>query len=316
MSSKRIQSKIAAVLLVASFLTAGGPALSNTVSATAAKQESASTQSLFAWAKEDAGLLKAAKQGAVKVQNQKVTKDGITLKLTDYLYDGARVSFALQREGNDLEATLDDLVNSDKKGVLLYSEVYVNGKKQEQSSYGRLSMKDGNSLVISFNDQSSKGPRTVFLPNQFELMVKAYVSGVKDPFTFKVPVKKQAAQNTVLNKAVVKKTGNLSYTVKRVELTPYSSRLEIIAQGSHKLVKDLKYLRFDIADNKGTIRTPLLQTWDGVVKNQRYFDMTYASFAAAPSSVVVKPYSLETDGKRAPKKVYLQDSELTLSIKK
>lgn len=119
-----------------------------------------------------------------------------------------------------------------------------------------------------------------------------------------------------MNKAVVKKVGNLSYNVKRVELTPYSSRLELAAQGSHKQIKDLKTLRFDIADNKGNVLTPLLQTWDGVVKNQRYFDMTYPSFAATPNAIIVKPYSLEKDDNGAPKKVYLQDAELTLSLKK
>lgn len=318
MISKRIESKVAAALLAVSVLTAaaGGTVLSGTVTAKAANQETASTQTLFEGVKNDPGLLKAAKQGTTKVQNQKVTKDGVTLKLTDYLYDGARVSFALQREGDNLETTLDDVTNAEKKGVLLYHEIYINGKKQDLKSYGRSSINDGNSMVISFNDQSDKGPRTVFFPKQFELTVKAYVSGVDDPFTFKVPVKKQAAQSTVLNKAVAKKAGKLSYTVKRVELTPYSSRLELVAQGSHKQIKDLKDLRFDIADNKGNVLTPVLQTWEGVVKNQRYFDMTYPSFAATPSSIVVKPYSLEKDGNGAPKKVYLQDAELTLSLKK
>ncbi|GJM69218.1 hypothetical protein HMSSN036_14340 [Paenibacillus macerans] len=146
---------------------------------------------------------------------------------------------------------------------------------------------------------------------------------MKDPFTFKLPVKKQAPQNTVLSKAVVKKAGNFSYTVKRVELTPYSSRLELAAQGAHKQVKDLKNLGFDLADSKGNT-FPILQANDGVVKKQHYFDMTYTSFAAVPSSIVVKPYTFKTDSKGklvqnsdgSPIKAYLEDLELNLPLKK
>ncbi|MEC0328310.1 DUF5643 domain-containing protein [Paenibacillus macerans] len=323
MISKIFNKKIALSLLIASFLTASGPALSGVAAADAAKQESAAAQSLFEWAKRDPGLQKAAKQGITMVPNQKVTKDGVTLKLTDYLFDGARVSFALQREGDDFETTLDDITNAEKKGVLLYVDIYIDGKKMDLQSYGRSELQD-NSLLISFNDLSVKGPRTLYLPKQFELTVKAHTSGVKDPFTFKLPVKKQAPQNTVLSKAVVKKAGNFSYTVKRVELTPYSSRLELAAQGAHKQVKDLKNLGFDLADSKGNTLSPILQANDGVVKKQRYFDMTYTSFAAVPSSIVVKPYTFKTDSKGklvqnsdgSPIKVYLEDLELNLPLNK
>ncbi|MDU5950673.1 MAG: DUF4179 domain-containing protein, partial [Paenibacillus macerans] len=47
----------------------------------------------------------AMDQGIVKAPNLSVTHDGVTLKLSDLLYDGTRLSFMLDREGVDLEGT-------------------------------------------------------------------------------------------------------------------------------------------------------------------------------------------------------------------
>ncbi|WP_019910823.1 DUF4179 domain-containing protein [Paenibacillus sp. HW567] len=101
------------------------------------------------------------------------THEGATLTVAEAYHDGKSLSIALTREG--LITNEDRLVGEPVKGQMNLQPII-------NSDYGV--QKNAALLQIS----SIEGTQ---LPDQFELTIKAKLSGISNPFEFQVPVSKQ-----------------------------------------------------------------------------------------------------------------------------
>jgi len=295
---------------------------------------------LFEGTSEEA-VKTAMDQGLVKDPNLSVTHDGITLKLSDLLYDGTRLSFILDREGVDLPGTVAPLTEREKsedqipKGYIKGAEaggttLLVDGKKMSNeyihtAVFGDFPKRE-NAYIAEL--QFSKP----VWGNEFELTIRAEVTGVDEAFEFKVPVKIE--DNAVLLKPNATKTfEDFSYNVQEMVITPVTTRLVIDSKGkvprspeqSGDYIASMMY--YDIVDDQGNM---LDQRRVGLFysepKTEYHVDELYSPFKETPKSITIKPYTLtvnkntwkaigETQGSLGTKN-YIKELEVTIPVEK
>ncbi|MFD1179041.1 DUF4179 domain-containing protein [Paenibacillus puldeungensis] len=287
-----------------------------------------------------AAVKTAIDQGLVKDPNLSVTHDGITLKLSDLLYDGTRLSFILDREGVDLPNTIVPFNLQEKpedqipKGYIKgpRPSILVNGKEIEFGKGGALPSVFGDfgKRQNAYIAEIPKGEAN--WGNEFELTIRAEVTGVHDVFEFKVPVKTE--DNTVLLKPNATKTyEDFSYTVKELAITPVTTRLVIDSTGKVPRIPEqsgdyiASMMYYDIVDDQGNL---LDQRRTGLFYREPdtkyHIDELYSPFKVTPKSITIKPYTLTVNTKtwkaigedqgRLGTKTYIKDMEMTIPVEK
>ncbi|WP_068786414.1 DUF4179 domain-containing protein [Paenibacillus phocaensis] len=295
---------------------------------------------LFEGTSEEA--VKAAMDlGLVKDPNMSVTHDGITLKLSDLLYDGTRLSFILDREGVDLPGTVAPLSESEKpedqipKGYIKGAEaggttLLVDGKKMSNeyihtAVFGDFPKRE-NAYIAEL--QFSKP----VWGNEFELTIRAEVTGVDEAFEFKVPVKTE--DNALLLKPNATQTyEEFSYTVKEVVITPVTTRLVIDSVGkvprspeqTGDYIASMMY--YDIVDDRGNVLDQRRKGFFNREPDTEYhIDELYSPFQETPKSITIKPYTLTVNKKNwsavgasngsLGDKTYIKELETTIPLEK
>ncbi|WP_334071442.1 MULTISPECIES: DUF4179 domain-containing protein [Paenibacillus] len=294
---------------------------------------------LFEGTSEEA-VKAAMDQGLVIDPNLSVTHDGITLKLSDLLYDGTRLSFILDREGVDLPGTVAPLSEREKpedqipKGYIKGGQptLLIDGKdilkgleNVQTAGYGDFAKRENAYMA----EVQFKKP---VWGNEFELTIRTEVTGVDEVFEFKVPVKIQ--DNTLLLKPNATKTyEDFSYNVKEMVITPVTTRLVIDSKGKVPSSPELSgdyiasMMYYDIVDDQGNM---LDQRKVGLFysepKTEYHVDELYSPFKGTPKSITIKPYTLtvnkktwkaigETQGSLGTKN-YIKDLEMTIPVEK
>ncbi|AWB43725.1 Tat pathway signal protein [Paenibacillus sp. CAA11] len=273
----------------------------------------------------DKSLNEAVKKGLTTAPDLTITHDGVTLKVKEVLFDGSRLSVALERQGVEGIGLVSGEQNPKEKGYLGLPDLKVNGEtKRLFGAFGEVPNFDNVVMFDAVKDVAS-------LPDSFELTFETKVSGVAEPFTFKIPVKKLAVQKALKPEASISGSG-YSYTVKELTLSPASTRLVIDGEGVVPASAEQtgKYapsqLRYEIVDDQGNVLQSSLQGVKIAGTDTKHHDeLVFSAVKEGAKSITIKPYT-ETMVKDAGfnkelglpkedgKKTYLKDLELTVPL--
>lgn len=257
-------------------------------------------------------IQRAVDQGILTQPLEQVTKDGVTLTLTNVLYDGTRLSFSIEREGEifpenaaspyipmdaKMEGGDDEWITSRKipeekqeKGYIKSPEILINGQKVTLfGSFGD----DPSNLNAVFAEYTEVDS----LPNEFELTVRTEVTRVDGAYEFKVPVKLDQSKLTVQPNET-KSSGDFSYTVKKLESTATSTRLVLDSKGevpaspeqTGEYAPTMMY--YEIVDDQGKVlEQRRLGFFHSKSLTEYHVDELYAAISPNAKSVTIKPFT-------------------------
>ncbi|WP_268625498.1 DUF4179 domain-containing protein [Paenibacillus alvei] len=270
----------------------------------------------------------ALERGIISTPNVSVTHDGITLKVTEVLFDGTRLSFRIERDGPNMPkyltspyiasysnaeepAPYDKFFETDAnmaqavgtpdekkiRGYIRTPEVLINGEAIKSS--GQLSsymMDDKPMYMLEFRHVAT-------LPDEFELTVRTKVTHVKETYEFKIPVKVEN-RAMILKPNATKSDGKFSYTVKQLDISLVSTRIVLDSKGPVPATAEqtgdyhASRMYYEIVDDQGRVLSPskLIYT-PALPKNEYHFNDWYAPVGMKSKSITIKPYNYTISNK-------------------
>ncbi|CAH1191111.1 DUF4179 domain-containing protein [Paenibacillus sp. JJ-223] len=296
----------------------------------------------------DNSLKQASETGLTTLPNLSLTKEGVTLNIKEVMYDGTRLVLAIERQGIEddtmispylPEGAKDENLNpiptvplkEQKKGYLSIPDIEIQGNSKFLGSFTDAAGKteDGQILRNMALYEVSKGLTEKNLPETFDMKVKLNVSGIEEPFEFVVPVKNMAKGAVILHPNQSQKSGDFSYTVQQIELTPVTTRLVLDSVGqvpeTPEQTGDLSPTKmyYDIVDQDGNqIQQNMVGYFNSHPGTEYHEDETYQPFKQTPTSITIKPYTLTakkdwtivSDSAGKPVKTYHKDLEMTIPV--
>ncbi|WP_426334355.1 DUF4179 domain-containing protein [Paenibacillus silvae] len=255
---------------------------------------------------------RAVDQGILTQPLKQITKDGVTLTLTNVLYDGTRLSYTIERTGEHLPQKVaspyipmdSEIVSGDnewkkssqipeqqqQKGYVTAPETFINN--EELKSFRSYGDDIGNSNAV-FAEYTNLGS----LPNEFELTVRTKVTRVEEPFEFKVPVK-ISDNKLVIQPNETKSYENFSYTLQKIESTVTNTRLILESTGkvptsseqTGKYAPTMMY--YEIVDDQGKVLNQRKLDFFHRAPDLEYqVDELYDAISPNAKSVTIKPYT-------------------------
>lgn len=265
---------------------------------------------------DDKGLNAAEEKGLSTAPNQSVTHDGVTLKVTDAYYDGSRLALAIEREGIDNDKMMAEQIiepiefdpavpeqhakvtlNESVRGLLGSAVVKLpNGKilESQMSSYGDVEGKKNTILYDYRNIYNVEA-----LGDEIELSISVPVTQIAEPFEFKVSVKKVTEGIIKLDLNQTKKTQEFSYTIKKLELTPATSRLIVNEEGKVPSVNEedgygTSEMFYEIGDDQGNAFSSA-GMFNLPAATHPIVDKDFSPFPQTPKTITVKPFTYSID---------------------
>ncbi|MBP1308100.1 hypothetical protein JOD82_001115 [Paenibacillus sp. 1182] len=276
----------------------------------------------------DLGLQTADEKGLVSKPNLSDTHDGLTLSVPEVMFDGTRISIALERQTTDkrflnteLPLLLDDLILSiNGEDIHSYAPANTSNSIDPYTIPG----KNSNSTIIQFSDLRNQGGKP--FPDKFNLTVSMPVSGIKQPFKIEIPVEKNTKNNFVFTPSLKRKYSNIDYTLEKVELTPITTSITTrIKLPTNSKISSLPFLEYEIYDDKGKqLKSISSNGWSATDGNVLITDSRFEPFTSLPKSITIKvdkvilrkddksKFELDKDGN--PKIEYFPDLEITYPI--
>ncbi|AIQ39195.1 DUF4179 domain-containing protein [Paenibacillus sp. FSL R7-0297] len=283
---------------------------------------------------EDPGLKLAAEKGLTTSPNMSVTKDGVTLSVTEVFYDGARLAIGFERAGIMDERVLAEITDfkthdfdQSTKGLLgLPVVTQVSG---EPINFGSSSTGDvhgqPHTLLLELNNLRN----TAALGDEFKVDIQVPVAQIAEPFEFQVTVKKVTEGVINLTPGQGASKGSFQYTVKSLDITPATLRLIVTSEGEVPASAEQtgEYapteVFYELVDDVGNVINPR-QMGYGMGKALRHpiLDNIYDVFPQKPKTVTVRPYTctfdselnLLLDGNGERLKTYYKELETTIVI--
>lgn len=266
---------------------------------------------------DDKGLNAAEEKGLSTAPNQSVTQDGVTLKVTDAYYDGSRLAFAIEREGIDNDKMMAEMIiepiefdpavtespkakvtlNQSERGLLGSAEVKLPNGKDLESQTSFLSDVEGKKHTVLYDYRNLNNVEA--LGNEFEVSISVPVTQIAKPFEIKVPVKKVTEGIIKLDLNQTKEAQEFSYTIKKLELTPATSRLILSEEGQIPHVKEkdgynTSEMFYEIVDelgnafsSRGAFNLPAI--------THPIVDNDFSPFPQTPKTITVKPFTYSID---------------------
>lgn len=253
---------------------------------------------------EDLGLKFAEDNGLTDEVNLSQTHEGITLNIPQVIYDGVRLSVAVQREKDNYSKGIFDfeIVGKGKdmkiirpKGAINKFHALINGEPTPKNDY-KLSLTgkpthDPDIALIQLTEFSQDSKK--LLPDQFNLTIIVEIEGAETPFTFEIPVKKRTEKLTY-SLAEIKQYEGYKLSVKEVELTPITTIMKLNLLLEHLNEKDrLKgnNLLYELWDDKGSRIQDIsggigIMGEQGIIKQELLFDR----FEEIPQEIILKPF--------------------------
>ena len=218
-------------------------------------------------------IQRAVDQGILTQPLEQITKDGVTLTLTNVIYDGTRLSYSIERAGENLPQSVpspyvpmeSELFTDDKewksrvqipedqhqKGYIISPTTFINNEELKASIRFGSDIGNRNAALTEYTHLGS-------LPNEFELTVQAKVTQIEEPFEFKVPVK-ISNNKLVIQPNETKSYENFSYTLQKIESTVTNTRLILESTGevpasseqTGKYAPTMMY--YEIVDDQGKV---------------------------------------------------------------
>ncbi|MGD8192367.1 DUF4179 domain-containing protein [Brevibacillus ginsengisoli] len=222
----------------------------------------------------DYGLKTADEKNMTIEVNQSVTDKGITLNVSEVLYDGSRLSIGYLQESS--------------KGIQEMKSMDMEFEINETPFHSAMSSRG--SII---NQQTYAGTLTLTpekeLPDQFRLkMTVMRIGNIEGKWQFTFPVKKMASDNKIIMPMMTKTEGAQSITVKKILFTPSSTELNV------ELRKPIQseQIDFQLVDDKGIILQAFGSSGSANNDGQAEIWQLKANFAPVkelPKSILVRP---------------------------
>ncbi|WP_339256135.1 DUF4179 domain-containing protein [Paenibacillus sp. FSL P2-0136] len=272
----------------------------------------------------DAGLRKANEAGLTTNVQQTVTQDGMTLTVSEQMYDGSRLSLVLTRSKGVYEhkSFSDSWAIPDPKTGSLNRPIdfYVNGELVNTGggiAPGGPEAPDS-VIVTALNSGNLQ------LPDTFDLKMSVYLPGFADPFIFEFPVTRQVSESFVLTPDILKTHDHIKLMIKRLEVSTTSTQLTAEIQGepgAHITAIEAnipdKYkvnghfsVFFELSDEQGREVRELGGEGGTGEGNFLYKNFNYEPFETIPDRITIKP-TIWKDGQ----KLYIPELEVTVPVK-
>lgn len=283
---------------------------------------------------ENPGLKLAAEQGLTTSPNMSVTKDGVTLSVTEVFYDGIQLAIGFERGGVADERVLAEITDfkthefdQSTKGLLGLPEVTL--ASGEPLGYGSSSTGDvkgqPNTLLLELRELHN----TSALGDEFKVNIRVPVAQIAEPFEFEVTAKKLAEGIINLTPGQGASKDSFHYKVKSLDITPAAMRLVITSDGEVPASPEQtgEYgpteVFYELVDDAGNVIGPKGLGF-AMMKGVQHpiVDNLYDTFPQTPKTITVRPYTmtldnepkllLDADGK--PVKTYIKELETTIQI--
>jgi mRNA-degrading endonuclease RelE of RelBE toxin-antitoxin system len=251
---------------------------------------------------EDMGLQFAEENGLTNEVNLSQTHDGITLHVPQVIYDGIRLSVAVQREENnysggifdrEVVGTGFDTKHIYQKGAINRFNILINGKSTfESAKLSLFGMRTNDPDLAIFQVAEDTRTQKRQLPDEFTLTLILGVEGAKTPFTFELPVRKQTEQLTY-PLSVTKQSADYKLEMTTIQFTPMTTKVKlniVLENGIKNRIKDYKLL-YELWDDKGArlqhFSGGIARMGDqGVITQELLFDR----FEEIPQEIILKPF--------------------------
>jgi len=238
--------------------------------------------------------------GNAAAANLSVTHDGVTLRLSHLIYDKTRLSFVIERQGanfpDDESVVISEGTEKNKKekGYIKRPTLLIDG--QELDGFATF----GDYVKIKNSCFYERGKKADW-PDQFELTIRAEVTGVDEAFEFKIPVEIDKKSIQVKPNATKKHKG-FSYTVKELYISSSTTQLVIDSTGkvpatskqTGKYIASMMY--YDIVDDQGNLlQQQKFPYYNSLPKTKYHIDELYSPVKGTPKYVTIKPFTLTVD---------------------
>ncbi|WP_197492091.1 hypothetical protein [Paenibacillus jamilae] len=253
--------------------------------------QAASTTSDFWLKKNDAGWVAAAAQGKTVVSGKSDTHGGVTLKVSEILYDGLRMNVVIEREGDK------KFLKYGQKGAIDKLSFAVDNK---DLGFLPTMMTDNIAFVTLANAKKT------ILPDEFELTVQAKVGQVNEPFIIKVPVRNNLGKVTDLKPGTTKKQDKFTYQIKALRSAGATTILDVESEGpapaDAKVLKQNSATKmyYDIQDDKGKLLLQQERSIENKGPKASYSEqIIYLSGVSSSQFVTIRPftYTKQKNGK-------------------
>ncbi|WP_052947500.1 DUF4179 domain-containing protein [Aneurinibacillus tyrosinisolvens] len=230
----------------------------------------------------DPGLKEANKLGLSTPVTQKATDQGITLTITDILFDGTRLSIGYKEYSPDGLPLLD------------FSKprfrMDVPGWDQQQSGMDKTNENQIRGVWnLTWLEENA-------LPDHFNLSMKVtQIGDKKGEWKFELPIQKIKTSTKVLNPMLAKKSKDVTLTVQSVSLSPRGTDIQFQTVSPPNAVTNMFY---QVTDDHGA---PLLMLEGGGFSSEESDDKTsifqnrylFTPAKGTTKFLVLRPY---TDG--------------------
>ncbi|MEK3712474.1 DUF4179 domain-containing protein [Paenibacillus sp. FSL R7-0333] len=315
----RKSAGIAAAVLLVTLLIASTEWISPTLAASI--KQIPGMNSIFRLA-GDLGLRNADEQGLAAVPERSDTHGGLTLKVSEVMYDGIRVTLGIERhtdveklqQGDISDLMTDIKLSVDGEDINTYGPLGGTGG----GSFGPFLLrgKDADSRIIQFTDLQNQGGRA--FPDTFDLTMAVDIQGIAEPFEITLPVVKKTYRNSIAE-PIVRSVSGMTFTLETLELTPITTRLttriERPAGQPVDAVKD--FLGYDLIDDEGNVLQEINggTGWSASGGTALLSAALFEPLVHPGGRLTVKPFrtlSINKDGVR--EKEYIPEFEVTVPV--
>ncbi|MDH2333443.1 DUF4179 domain-containing protein [Paenibacillus polymyxa] len=276
----------------------------------------------------DLGLQTADEKGLVSKPNLSDTHDGLTLSVPEVMFDGTRVSIALERQTTDKRFTKETVSSLINDIILTINGKEINSYAPANTSNSidpyMIPGKSSNSVIIQFSDLRNQGGKS--FPDKFDLTLSMPVAGVQQPFKIHIPVEKNTKNNIVQTPGLKRQYEKIHYTLEKIELTPITTNITTRIELPKPLkISTLPLISYELYDDKGNeIKQIGGKGWSATDGNVLMTDSQFEPFISPPKVITIKVYKyifkegnkskFELDKDGNPIKEYFPDLEISLPI--
>ncbi|MEK4516545.1 DUF4179 domain-containing protein [Paenibacillus sp. FSL H8-0122] len=272
----------------------------------------------------DKGLQKAVKTGTTSDVQQTVTQDGLTLTVSEQMYDGSRLSLVLTRsKGVYAHKSFSDTwaIPNPKTGRLNRPmDFYINGELVNTGVEIAPGGQEAPDSVIITTLNSGN----LQLSDTFDFKMSVYLPGFADPFIFEFPVTRQVSESFVLTPDILKTHDHINLMIRRLEVSTTSTQLTVELQGetgAHITAIEAnipdKYkvnghfpVQIELSDEQGREVRGLGNEGGTGEGNFLFHNFNYEPFETIPARIIIKPYIWKDEQKQ-----YIPELEITVPVK-
>ncbi|WP_433945579.1 DUF4179 domain-containing protein [Paenibacillus sp. SN-8-1] len=220
----------------------------------------------------DFGLKTADEQGLTTTIAQRITDQGISLELSEVIYDGSRLTLGY--------------IQKSPKGIQEVRQVKyaIDGKSVSFPGSGTGNRLDDHTYAGVINLTPDEK-----LPEQFELtMSVSKIGDTTGSWNFSFPVKRTDSSNKVVIPMISKTSGNVTLTIKKILFTPSTTELDV--EVKRPVSSDV--MTFTVTDDKGVVLQPHSGSGGGRTENGveiTQFKQLFGPAQGIPQSVTISP---------------------------